>query len=376
MAVLTATVAFSFYVMRYKWASWAGPALFSVIIGILLSNFKILPHWNDVYGVFFEYAIPVSLTMMLLNVNIKEWLRLAKRPLLAMGYAVLSVTVVTFLASLIFADKIEEGWKIAGMFIGTYTGGSANLTAIGTGLDATPETFASANAADYVVGIPALIFFFALPALIAKSSWFKNWWPYTLAETAASSEEEEHELFSKKSWAITDIASLFAIGFTVTAVSTWLAGLFSEFYASSLEIIFVTTFAIILAQFKRVRSIPGSTDLGMFVAMFFLVIIGLLIDIKAFASSTPLIAVFCFVIIFGSFLLHIILCRISKIEYQYVLISVVAAIADGTSAAVVAGSAKWKSIIGTAIILGSVGFAVGNYIGIGTAYLIRAIIGG
>ena len=35
------------------------------------------------------------------------------------------------------------------MFVGTYTGGSSNLTAIAVGLDASKNTIASANAADY-----------------------------------------------------------------------------------------------------------------------------------------------------------------------------------------------------------------------------------
>mgnify|MGYP003177996546 CR=1 FL=1 len=37
------------------------------------------------------------------------------------------------------------------MFVGTYTGGSSNLTAIAVGLDASKNTIASANAADYVM---------------------------------------------------------------------------------------------------------------------------------------------------------------------------------------------------------------------------------
>lgn len=49
------------------------------------------------------------------------------------------------------------------MFVGTYTGGSSNLTAIAVGLDASKNTIASANAADYVVGIPTLILMFATP---------------------------------------------------------------------------------------------------------------------------------------------------------------------------------------------------------------------
>ena len=374
LAMMTVAVAIAFYVQKYKWASWAGPALFSVILGIILSNFKILPFWHDVYGKFFEYAIPLSLTMMLLNVNLREWLKLAKQPLLAMFFAVLSVSVVALVAGLVFAPMIPEGWKIAGMFVGTYTGGSSNLTAIATGLNASSTTLGAANAADYVVGIPMLIFMFALPAIIGKWKGFKKFWPYSMTEDELDAGGHV-ELFSKQEWSIQDIALLFAIGFAVTAVSTLLSSQFSDLVASAVRIISVTTIAIILAQFKPIREIKGNTDVGIFVAMFFLVIIGLTIDIKAFLNAAPMITVFCFVVMVGSFILHLAICRIFKIKYQYVIISIIASIADGTSSAVVAGSAQWKSIVSTAVILGSIGMALGNYIGIGIAYLIKFLIG-
>ncbi len=50
---------------------------------------------------------------------------------------------MAFLFGLVFAEKISEGWKVAGMFVGTYTGGSANLTAIGTGLNVSRQTLAT-----------------------------------------------------------------------------------------------------------------------------------------------------------------------------------------------------------------------------------------
>jgi uncharacterized membrane protein len=374
IAVMASIVAASFMLQKLKFFKNFGPAIICIIIGIILANFNIVPHWHDVYGVFFKYAIPVSLTMFLLNVNLKEWVKLSKQPLLAMAFAVLSVCAVTLITGLYFAPRIDEGWKIAGMFIGTYTGGSSNLTAIGTGLNATPTTFASANAADYIIGLPSIIFFFAVPGLIAKSGWFKKFWPYSLT-TEELATEDNTELFSKKEWEVTDIALLFAIGFIVTEVATVLSQGFNELISGAVRILLITTFAIILAQFKPVRNIKGNMDIGFFVALFFLVIIGFLVDIKQFVSSTPLIAIFCLFVIVGSLVLHIALCRLFKIKYQYVLISIVAAIADGTTAALVAGTGKWKSIISIAVVLGAIGMALGNYVGIGVAYLLKALIG-
>lgn len=374
LAVMASVVAVSFLLLRVKFFKSFGPAIICIIIGIILANFNIMPHWHDVYGAFFQYAIPISLTMFLLNVNLKEWVKLSKQPLLAMLFAVISVCIVTLITGLYFAARIPEGWKVAGMFIGTYTGGSANLTAIGTGLNASAATFASANAADYLIGMPALVLFFAVPGILARSKWFKKVWPYSMtAEELAT--DDDTELFSKKEWSVTDIALLFAIGFIVAEAATVISQGFSDLTSGAVRILLITTFALILAQFKPVREIKGNMDVGYFVALFFLVIIGFLVDIKEFMNSAPLIAVFCFFVIAGSLVLHVALCRLFKIKYQYVLISIVAAVADGASAALVAGTGKWKSIISVAIVLGAIGSALGNYVGIGVAYLLRAVIG-
>ena len=72
---------------------------------------------------------------------------------MALVCAVFSVCLMATVFGVIFGNKMFEGWKIAGMFVGTYTGGSSNLTAIAVGLDAANETIAAANAADYVIGM-------------------------------------------------------------------------------------------------------------------------------------------------------------------------------------------------------------------------------
>lgn len=372
LMVLFVCVAMAFLLQKFKFFKTFGPAILCIIFGITLGNLKIIPHWHDVYGVFFEYAVPLSLTMFLLSVDLKEWLRLSKQPLLAMTFAVLSVSIVTIIAGLIFVPGIEEGWKIAGMFVGTYTGGSANLTAIGSGLNASPNVFASANAADYVVGFPTIIIFFALPGILAKSKWFKKVWPYSLTEEELSGNNDVN-LFSKQEWSIIDIAVTFGIAFFVTQLATTLSTKFNE--GSAMKIIFISTIAITIAQFKPIKRLKGNMDLGFFVASFFLMIIGLLVDIKQFAVTVPTIAIFCFTIIIFSLLLHVALCRLFKIKYQYVLISIVASIGDGSTSAMVAGAGNWKSIMGIAVVLGVIGAAIGNYLGIGIAYLLKALTG-
>lgn len=374
LAVMFMTISVGLYLSKLKPFKSFGPAIIVIVIGIILSNFRIVPTWADVYGVMFEYAIPLSIAIMLLGVDLSGMLKLSKQPLLAMFFAVLSVSVAALVGGIFMAAKIPEGWKVAGMFVGTYTGGSSNLTAIGTALQASPDTFAAANAADYVVGIPSLVLLMAAPAYMRNSKWFNKVWPYKLTDEELML-EGGHDFMQPKEWSINDIAWLFGIGFAIVFASTALAGLFPESFASAAKIILITTISIIAAQFKAVKNLRGKMDLGLYTALFFLVIIGFMVDIRQFFSSTLAISIYCAIVILGSLALHLLLCRLFKIKYQYVGISIMASIADGSSAALMAATGNWESIISIAVVLGIIGNAVGNYVGITVGYLIKGIVG-
>ncbi|AUA36627.1 membrane protein [Clostridioides difficile] len=374
LAVMTSMIALGFYLQRYKAIKSLGPALTIIIMGIILSNLKVVPVSTELYGTISTYAIPVSMTIMLMSVDLKEMTKLSREPLIAIFVAVLTVSIMAFLFGLVFAEKISEGWKVAGMFVGTYTGGSANLTAIGTGLNVSRQTLAAANAADYVIGVPTLIFMFALPAILKNSKKFKKLWPYHVEETELEDCQNE-EFMESKEWSIKDIAWMLAIGFVVTEVSTILAGYFNSSFSSAARILLVTTISIIIAQLKPVKKLKGNLDLGLFVALFFLCTIGFSVDIKEFLGSTFTITLYCFSIIFASFVFHLGITRLLKIKYQYVILSIVGAIADGPTSALVAASAKWNSLVSVAVVMGVIGGVLGNYAGISVAYAIKMSLG-
>lgn len=174
LLVMFMTVSVGLWLQKFKVFKSLGPALTVIILGIILSNLKIVPVNHDVYGILSGYCIPLSICICLLSLDLKEMKKLTKEPIIALISAVLSVCIMAFIFGLVFAGKIDEGWKVAGMFVGTYTGGSSNLTAIAVGLDAARETIAAANAADYVIGIPTLVFMFAAPAILKNSKNSRN----------------------------------------------------------------------------------------------------------------------------------------------------------------------------------------------------------
>ncbi len=375
LAVILAIVAFAFWSQKFKFFKMIGPALCVIIIGILLVNLRIVPGYTDVYGTISVYCIPFSISLYLLNVDLKQIMKMSKEPLLSIGSAVLCVSIVAVIFGVIFGNSMEEGWKIAGMFVGTYTGGSSNLTAIATGLNASPSTIAAANAADYVIGMPSLLLMFLAPTLLKKSSRFQKFWPYSFTEKELEGDGEEKELMAAGEWSIGEIAILLAISVSIVSIATKLSSFMSPDFASAVKILLISTISIAVAQIPAVRKLRGATNLGLFFGMMFLVVVGFTVDIRGFFGSAVSITLFCFCVILFSFLLHMMLTRLLKIKYEYVLLGIVGAIADGSTAALVASGAKWKSLIGIGLLMGVIGGVCGNYIGIAVAYIVRGIIG-
>lgn len=374
LTIISAIVAFSIFAsQRLPVFKSMGPPVTAALIGIIFVNLKIVPSSAPVYDAITNYTVYVSIVMMLLNVDIKAMMKLSKKPLLAMFLACIAIAVGAMFGGLLLARTVDEGWKLAGMYVGSYTGGSANLTAIGYALKASGNTLAAANAADYAIGMPMVLVLFSMPAFYKKSKWLQKHWPYTLPKEQLEQGDSE-DLMGDKSWSILDVAKSIAIALAICEISKYIGSFASESVSEAITVLSITTLSIIAAQFKPVKEIKGSMDLGMFFALYYLVLIGFMVSIPVLLQSAINVALLCFVICGTSFFLHLLLCRLFKIEYEYVVCAIVAAIWDGPTSALVAAGAKWESLIGISVVLGVIGHAVGNYLGIGIAYLLQAIL--
>ena len=374
LALILFMVAFAYWVQKFKAFKFVGPALTVILMGLVLVNLKIVPGYQGVYGVIIQYCVPLSVSLYLLDVNLPALAKLTGKALAALVLAVFSVCMMAIVFGLVFGNQMPEGWKTAGMFVGTYTGGSANLTAIAVGLEASNETIAAANAADYVIGIPTLILLFAAPALFQNIKFLQRVWPYRLSDEERSGGTAQTELAQEETWSIKDIAWLLAIAMTIVTIATKLSAFFPADFASAGRILLISTFSIAAAQIPAVARLKGKFNLGLFFGLMYLCIIGFSVDLASFFGSTMSITLFCLCVIGGSILLHLLLCRLFKVPYEYVILSITGAIADGTTSSLVASGAKWSRLASVGLIMGIIGGVCGNYVGIGVAYLIKALL--
>jgi len=135
IAVLLFLVAFSEWLGKQKYFKHIGAALLVIILGAILANLKIIPSSTNappIYDQIFEYAAPLGIFFLLLEVKLTD-LKLAGLPMLLMFFLGSAATVgATLISYKIFSPQdhhIPKAFAVAGMFTGTYTGGSANLNA-------------------------------------------------------------------------------------------------------------------------------------------------------------------------------------------------------------------------------------------------------
>lgn len=373
--VILLMVAFSLWLQRYKVFRSLGPVLTVVIIGIVLSNTHVVPISHDLYSSISTYCVQAGISICLLSMNVTELKKLNRQPVIALVSAIFSVCIVAIGLGIIFAPQITEGWKCVGMFVGTYTGGTPNLTAIATGVDCSRETLAAANAADYVVSTPLMVLMFAAPAIFKASKRWNKLWPYSFTEEEL--DEGEHKpLMSDKEWSIKDIAWLLTIGFGVAFITTAIAQrIFPDTFWKAGRLLMVTTISICLAQLKPVKKLRGNLDLGLFISLCFLATIGFAVDLREFVGSAFMMTLYVFLMLIGCTILHFLICRLFKIKYEYVLLSMVGCIVDGPTASLTAAGGNWKSLINVGLIMGVIAGACGNYVGIFVAYVVKAICG-
>ena len=71
--IVWATVSI-FLEQKYQWASTISGAIIALVGAMLLSNFKIIPTESPVYDTVWDYAVPISIPLLLFSSNIlKIW---------------------------------------------------------------------------------------------------------------------------------------------------------------------------------------------------------------------------------------------------------------------------------------------------------------
>ena len=353
-----------------------GPVVLSYIVGFAIGNAGLLPAGAEkVQNLIATATIPIALPLLLFSMDVKKWTRVAGKAMLAMILAMIAVVVVVFLGYTWYRGQIHDAWKVGGMLVGVYTGGTPNLAAIKTALQVDANTYIIVHTYDTILSTVYILFFIT----VAQKIFSTILPPYKFAgangsqkEGSKYDEEDIHSyagFFRKK----TALPLLKALGLAVFifAVGGALSLVVPKSFSMTMAILAITTLGILFSFVPSVRRIEKTFQLGMYFILIFCLDVASMASIQRLAGTSHDLFFYVFLAIFGSLLLHVIASSFFKIDADTVIITSTAMICSPPFVPVVAAGLKNKEIILTGLTTGVVGYAVGNYLGIFVAYLLR-----
>lgn len=321
-------------------------------------------------------VVPLAFPLLLFSLNIKRWLKFAKKGFISVALALVAGLVMVTAGFFIWKDTIPESWKIAGMFEGIYTGGTPNFVAIKMALNVDPNLFVIVSTYDMIVGAGLVVFFITIAPrifrfILPKFSEEKG---ISVDVSEIAKETESLDDFSGMLNKKTFLPLMKALGVSVIiyAISGGLSLALPMLPQMVVVILSITSLAILASLIKSLNRIEKTFQLGMYLILVFSLTVASMADLKSMFSigmlNLILFITWCY---FGSLTLHLILAKIFRVDADNFLITATAFIFSPPFVPLVANALKNKDVIVTGITGGVIGYILGNYFGVGLAYFLK-----
>lgn len=349
-----------------RFPSWISSIIACYLVGIWVSNLRLWEVDNKLMEQVAGASMLLGLPLLLFAVRIKESLRYAGSMLLAFGLCCLSGLVCTAVVGYLMTGQLPDAWKIAGMLVGLYTGGTPNVQAIGLALEAPAEYMVLVQAADVLLGgsyLLGLVTF--LPAVY---SWFFR------PSDSAMEEGQTNDLISRIAFK-KQLPQLLA-GVLVTAASVGLCFLITGGISDLTALILLLTSVSLLVAGSGLADKLGNTyPLGEYFILIFCVALGLMADFRELAANGMDLLYFSALALISTTLLHLILCKLFNVDRDTVILSYVAGFYGPVFVVQVAAAIRNHRLLAAGIAVSLLGFGIGNYLGIGLAHLVYWLAG-
>jgi uncharacterized membrane protein len=267
-----------------------------------------------------------------------------------------------------WGHNFEESYKVGGMLVGVYTGGTANLAAMKLTFNVSSETYILTHTYDVVLGALCLLFLMT----IAQRT-FNLFLPHfrdSKKHKAICSIVKETDgldnyigMLNRKSLMKLLFALLLAI--VIVAISFGLSMLAGENAKMTVLILTLTTLGLLASMNKKINSIEYTFQLGMYFIIIFSLALASIADLRAMLHSMNIyLFLYVAMAIFGSMVIHVLLSRLFRVDTDTTIITITALTYSAPFVPAVAAAIRNKEVIISGLTVGTLGYAIGNYAGL------------
>ncbi|MEW9079749.1 DUF819 domain-containing protein [Terrisporobacter glycolicus] len=379
-AFITGWAAFSIYLeQKFEWASKVSGAIIALIGALILSNLKVIPTESVVYDQVWTYVVPLAITLLLYQCNITKIWKESGKILVLFLVSAIGTMLGSTLGFLLLNKHIPELGQLAGMMTGSYIGGGANFAAMASAFEIPGDLVSAAVVSDNLL---MALYFFVLIS-IPSIAFFRQKFNHPHIEEIEKVGIKEGETAASSYWkskevSLKDIGFCIGSAFIIVALSVSLAEFLASIIPTSnafLKIIntllgnqylIITTVTMLCATLKSdfFGNLGGAQEIGTFLIYLFFVVIGVPASISSIINNSPLLLVFCLIVVLINMFVTFGAAKLFNFNLEEAILASNACIGGPTTAAAMAVSKSWSKLIAPIMLIGTLGYVIGNYCGI------------
>lgn len=326
-------------------------------------------------------TICLALPLVLFSLDIRKFFKVAKKGMLCMLLAGVSVVIVTFVLHLIFRTTTENSAQYAAGAVAVYTGGTVNFGSIRNAIGISNNDYIVFNTYDSVVSV---IYIFFL-STIGRKFFLKLFRMRPFEQESSSSDSIDSATIDESVYTYKEILykknipgllaalGLSALIFGISYALNMLVSSFNPSLGMTVMMLSITTLGIAFSFIKKVREIRKTFQLGMYIIYAFCFSVAASADFKALLNFSLPIFCYVFVSIIAGLLVHALLSKLFKIDVDTMIITSVSAVCSPPFVPAVVASLNNNAILVSGLATGVVGYAVGNYLGNAVYFLYSMI---
>lgn len=383
-----------FLEQRYRWAARVSGSIIALILAMVMANIGVIPTSCVLYDdIVWGVIVPMGIPLLLLQCNLKKIWREAGKMLTVFLIGAAGTVAGAFLAYYALrgaytasGGEARDLAAVASMMTGSYIGGSVNFSAMAMqhGLKGTPVA-AAATVADNLL---MALYFFVLIAIAGMRFFLSRFSHPHIDEVSRGADPGEARtqaaaFWSRKDISLKDVAMNIAFAATVVWCSNLIAGIFSPLAAAGVvtsfweglldfagkflgsQYVWITTISVVFATAfsGTAEKMHGSQEIGTYLIYLFLFVIGAPANLYTVLIEAPLLLVLTFLMVVVNMLFCFAGARVLHFDLEDAIIASNANIGGPTTAAGMAVSQGWSRLVGPAMLVGVLGYVIGNYAG-------------
>ncbi len=351
---------------RVKAVEKIGIVILCYLLGMLVGNIGILPE-SDIFitirGYIQDISVCLALPLILFSVDVKKWMNVAKKGLICMALAVLSISITVVVLQLVLVKQNPNVADLGALAMGVYTGGTVNVASIAAACQIPENTYMVFNTYDMVLSTLYMMFLTSIGRVFFQKVFKLPKFEGNMNVGDISVEDEN----SYKGMAKPAILGKLILAFLLSAVIlgiSYVVGSFCGNNATAVTILLVTTLAVACSFIKPVREIKKTSSLGMYIIYIFCFTVATMADFKAILNFDYTILVYVIVAIFGNMFLHAFFCKLAKIDSDTMIVTSVSAICSPPFVPGVVKALGNNGVLISGLTTGIIGYTIGNYLGV------------